>query len=93
MEPTHTDIIAPLVDFLKSEGAREVYLLGSWATDRSCSHSDIDLAVTGLAPEKFFAVLAGLSELIDVPVDLIDLDRHSPVVDCVRELGDLRRVG
>lgn len=93
MKPASLDIITPLVDFLKSEGAAEVYLLGSWGTERQRNQSDLDLAVSGLAPERFFAVLAGLAELTDIPVDLIDLDRRSPVVDCVRELGELRRVG
>lgn len=87
------DMIAQLVSLLKSEGAREVYLLGSWGTDRQRDHSDLDLAVVGLPPEKFFATLAKLSELVDMPVDLIDLDHHSPVIDCIREMGELRRVG
>jgi predicted nucleotidyltransferase len=93
MEAATTDIITPLVNFLKSEGAAEVYLLGSWGTDKQRRHSDLDLAVSGLAPERFFVALAGLAELTDIPIDLIDLDRRSPVVDCVRELGELRRVG
>jgi hypothetical protein len=39
---------------LKEHGAREVYLFGSAATDKMREGSDVDLAVTGLPPERFF---------------------------------------
>jgi len=87
------DIIGQLAELLKAEGADEVYWLGSCGTDRQRESSDLDLAVRGLPPEKFFAVLARLSEMTRLPVDLIDLDRPSPVIDYLCESGELKRVG
>lgn len=77
---------------LRSAGAREVYLFGSMATGRAHSGSDVDLAVSGLPPGKFFATLARLSALFDRPVDLVDLDDPSPFTTYLKTKGLLLRV-
>lgn len=77
---------------LKSAGAREVYVFGSTATGRTHPGSDIDLAVSGLPPESFFATLARLGDLFDRPVDLVDLDEANPFTTYLKRKGHLQRV-
>jgi len=77
---------------LKEEGAREVYLFGSLAKGRERPGSDIDLAVSGLPPERFFRALGRVMEAVNVRVDLIDLDDDNPLVQFMREHGELRLV-
>jgi predicted nucleotidyltransferase len=77
---------------LKLAGAREVYIFGSVATGRAREGSDVDLAVSGLPPESFFATLARLGDLFERPVDLVDLDRTSPFTNYLKAKGVLRRV-
>ena len=54
----------------------EVWLFGSALDQDLFSHdSDLDLAVTGLAPERYWAALARLEEMSpDLPVDLVTLE-------------------
>jgi predicted nucleotidyltransferase len=52
-------------------GSLAGYLQGYRSFDE---HSDIDLAVRGLAPEKYYSALAHLNEVSPREVDLIDLD-------------------
>lgn len=77
---------------LRAAGAREVYLFGSMAEGRGREDSDVDLAVSGLPPEIFYATMARLSNLFERDVDLVDLDDPSPFVTYLREKGVLRRV-
>lgn len=64
--------------FLYSEGVSSVWVFGSVAKGRSLDfRSDIDLAVTGLDPLKFLRVGAQLEELLDFPVDLVEMERAS----------------
>ena len=63
-------------------GASRVYLFGSLVQDdRFHERSDIDLAVEGIAPERFFKVWAAVGAHSDVPIELVDLD----------EVGELMR--
>lgn len=62
---------------LKNEfGASEVILFGSLARRGSFSlYSDIDLAVRGIAPEKFFAASAAIERVdVNFQIDLVDLE-------------------
>jgi predicted nucleotidyltransferase len=77
---------------LRLSGAREVYVFGSVASDKLREGSDIDLAVSGLPPATFFDTLARLTDLLDRPVDLVDLDDVSPFTAYLRDKGLLRRV-
>jgi len=68
---------------LKTEfGASEVILFGSLARRGSFSlYSDIDLAVRGIAPEKFFAVSAAIERVdVNFQIDLVDLETCPPAV-------------
>lgn len=80
-------------EVLKAEGAREVYLFGSLAKGRERPESDIDLAVSGLPPKRFFHAMARAHEAAGRTLDLIDLDDNSPFVQFLREHGELRLVG
>ncbi len=51
-------------------GVRRVILFGSLAWRRPSLTSDIDLAVEGLAPRRFFRADAELAREIPIPVDL-----------------------
>ena len=56
-------------------GARRVYLYGSLAQeDGFHQQSDVDLAVEGIAPQRFFKVWASAGVHSSVPIDLVDLD-------------------
>ena len=53
-------------------GVRTVWLFGS-SLEEEGEARDIDLAVEGLAPEKFFKFYARLAWALPKPVDLVDL--------------------
>jgi predicted nucleotidyltransferase len=60
-------------------GARRVVLFGS-AAERSLftPWSDVDLAVWGVAPERFYAAVAAVTGLsTDIRVDLVDAEQCS----------------
>jgi len=64
-------------DILKAAGCYECYVFGSLADGRSNERSDIDLAVRGLAPERFYSISGQLSMQVKRPIDLVDLDDGS----------------
>lgn len=78
---------------LREQGVREVYLFGSAATGRLRDGSDIDLAVTGLPPERFFRAMGLAADLLDRPLSLVDLDEDTPFTRYLREQGGLQLVG
>lgn len=48
---------------------------------------DIDLAVEGLAPSRFFAFYGELIISLSKPVDLVDLSKKSRFTDMIRRDG------
>ena len=74
-------------------GAKEVYVFGSAAHSMLRDDSDIDLAVSGLAPELFFSAMAKAEAALERPLDLVDLDRPTPFTKYLKEEGALVRVG
>jgi uncharacterized protein len=86
------DLLQRGAALLRDAGAREVYVFGSVATGKAQENSDVDLAVTGLPPESFFAAMARLEDLFDRGVDLVDLDDTTPFTAYLRQKGLLRRV-
>ena len=86
-------LIEKAVAELKAAGASEVYLFGSAAKGMLRENSDLDLAVSGLPPERFFRALARAANLLRRPVDLIDLDEDSAFTRYLKDEGELRRVG
>ena len=64
--------------FLYDQGVKKVWVFGSVAKGRRLDfRSDIDLAVEGLDPLKFLRLGAELEELLDFPVDLVEIERAS----------------
>ena len=59
---------------LQELGAREVYVFGSAAKGTLRPSSDVDLAVSGLPPAVFFRAMSKAADVLDRPLDLIDLD-------------------
>ena len=92
MDERIRDLLQRGAALLRDAGAREVYLFGSMATGKARENSDVDLAVTGLPPENFFAAMARLEDLFDRGVDLVDLDDTTPFTAYLRQKGLLRRV-
>ena len=92
MDERIRDLLQRGAALLRDAGAREVYVFGSMATGKAQESSDVDLAVTGLPPENFFAAMARLEDLFDKGVDLVDLDDTTPFTAYLRQKGLLRRV-
>jgi len=86
------DLLKRGAALLTSEGAREVYIFGSMASGTARESSDVDLAVTGLPPDRFFSTMARLANLFDRSVDLVDLDDTSPFTEYLKRKGMLQRV-
>jgi len=78
---------------LVDAGAREVYLFGSAATGGLREGSDVDLAVTGLPPEVFFWAMGQAGDILQRPLDLVDLDEDNPFTRYLKEEDELVRVG
>jgi predicted nucleotidyltransferase len=73
-------------------GASEVFIFGSAARNELRPDSDIDIAVRGLPPARFFAAVSGATDLLGRPADLIDLDDRSHAVRYILGSGELIRV-
>lgn len=78
---------------LKAQGASAVYLFGSAASGRMHAGSDIDLAVSGLPPERFYRAMGLAGDELDRPLSLVDLDEDTPFTRYLKQKGDLQRVG
>jgi predicted nucleotidyltransferase len=69
-------------------GATTVRLFGS-AAHRRRRGRDIDLAVEGVAPSRFFRFLGDLMLSLSKPVDVVDLGKHSKLSALIRQEGVL----
>lgn len=79
------------VKTLTAHGAMEVYLFGSIVRG-SEQIRDIDIAVRGIAPSRFFRVYGRLMMMLDHEFDLINLDTGGRFVTRLQESGSLERV-
>lgn len=77
---------------LRRHGASAVYLFGSQAAATAHADSDVDIAVKGLPPQRFFRAMADAQAVLDRVLDLVDLDEPSPFVDYLLQSGELRHV-
>jgi predicted nucleotidyltransferase len=93
VDPELEKLIAKAAEVLKELGATAVYVFGSATTGKLRRHSDIDLAVEGLPPEVFFRAIAKTSEILNRPVDLLDLARTDPLTQYIKRSGTLKNVG
>lgn len=67
-------------------GVKSVWLFGSALEDENKA-TDIDLAVEGLQPDKFFDFYGRLFFGLPKPVDLVDLAQNPPIAAIVRATG------
>ncbi len=67
------DSVGGLADLCRRSGATRVRLFGSLATGRPSSDPDIDLAVEGVPPSRFFDLYGQLLMAAATRVDLLDL--------------------
>lgn len=89
-------LVERIVAALKAEGARAVYVFGSFADGTVRVDSDVDVAVSGIPPSHFFTAAGAAQEAARGArrmVDLIDLDAATPFTEYLRTSGSLRRVG
>lgn len=86
------DLIKKAAEKLKAAGAREVYLFGSAARGTLEERSDIDLAVSGLPPEKFLQSMAQVEDIFRRPIDLVDLDEENPFTRYLKEENELQAI-
>jgi|SRR6056297_745185 len=66
--------IQKAVEILKKAGIKEIYLFGSFAKKEYNENSDIDIAVVGLNPKKYYRIYGELMMNLDHDIDLIKLD-------------------
>ena len=64
----------------------KVLLFGSSAKENT-EAADIDLAVAGIRPERFFEFYAELIKDLSRPVDLVDLSHRSLFTEMVEQEG------
>lgn len=81
------------VQILKAGGCAQVYILGSVAAGRSHSESDIDFAVRGCPPERFFKLQGRLLRELSRSSDLIDLDVDPDLAEFLRTESKMVHVG
>ena len=62
------------IRILQDAGAREVFIFGSASRGAVRPESDIDMAVRGLPPERFYEVVGRVLSSISRSFDLVDLD-------------------
>ena len=67
-------------------GAARVWLFGSSANGRKRGR-DLDLAVEGVAPARFFQFLGELMLSLSRPVDLVSLEKRSKLSALIRREG------
>jgi len=100
--PTTTPVLDPRAHaqveraaaILGGHGATEVYVYGSVVTDRwDPEWSDIDFAVRGLPPDRYFRAAGEVARGIGREVDILDLDVPSRLAGFLQDEGDLLRVG
>lgn len=85
--------VARGVDILRNGGCREVYVFGSLAEGRAHLHSDIDFAVRGCPPSRFFKLQGRLLVELARSADLVDLDADPALAAFLEREAVLIHVG
>jgi uncharacterized protein len=92
MDDTLKGRIEKVTAILKAAGAREVYAFGSAVRGRLREDSDVDLAVSGLPPDRFFRAMGEATGVLGRSLDLVDLDEDTPFTRYLRDEEELERV-
>ena len=77
---------ATVAALARRHGAVRVWLFGSTAKGRKPGR-DLDLAVEGVAPARFFQFLGELMLALSRPVDLVSLEKRSKLNALIRREG------
>lgn len=77
---------ATVATLARRHGAARVWLFGSSARSRKRGR-DLDLAVEGVAPARFFALLGDLMLRLSRPVDLVAVDKPSKLSALIQREG------
>ncbi|MBU0568959.1 nucleotidyltransferase domain-containing protein [bacterium] len=85
--------IGRAVRILKEAGCTDIFVFGSSAEGEVREESDIDLAIRGCPPEKFFHLWGKLLFELEHPVDLVDMDQGDNFAEYLEKEGGLRQVG
>lgn len=85
--------IARAVEILRSGGCRDVYVFGSVAEGRVGGDSDIDFAVRGCPPERFYKLQGRLLMELRRSADLVDLDADAELTAFLERESVLIHVG
>lgn len=80
------------IEILRGFGCTAIYLFGSLAHGKPHEGSDIDLAVRGCPPNRFFRALGYLLTELQHSVDLIDLDSGDPTSSYLERQGKLVQI-
>ncbi|MGC9454889.1 MAG: hypothetical protein ACP5HU_08475 [Phycisphaerae bacterium] len=78
---------------LREMGASEVYVFGSAGDGQLPDDRDVDVAVSGLPRGSFFRAISAGWEILDRPLDLVDLDKPHPFTEYLKQSRELKRVG
>ena len=92
MDAKLQELLQEAAKSLKAAGARDVFVFGSAAEGELREGCDVDLAVSGLPPERFFEAMSDVVDIFKRPVDLVDLDESSLFTEYLVKRGKLRRV-
>ncbi|MFH1537407.1 MAG: nucleotidyltransferase domain-containing protein [bacterium] len=76
-----------IIRVAKEYGARRLWLFGSSLDPSTDEPNDIDLAVEGIPPARFFEFYAKLGRAIPNDIDLIDMESDDPMRHIVRDRG------
>jgi predicted nucleotidyltransferase len=80
------------VNILQKAGCEKIFIFGSITKGKASERSDIDIAVSGCPPAKFFHLLGMLMLELNYPIDLIDLDAADPFVEYIENTGELYQI-
>ncbi len=80
------------VGYLKTLAVAEIYLFGSVVKGTHSVMSDLDIAVRGIEPLKFFLAITELQGLLEHDFDLINLDFRDEFTENLEKSGEILRV-
>lgn len=86
MNPLPKEMMDIIVSCARAFDVSVVWLFGSALEDLEEAR-DIDLAIEGLAPERFFKFYAELDDQMPKQVDLVDLDDGPWIEPIIRDRG------
>ena len=84
--PVTAEQIDDAVTVARRYGASRVVLFGRALTDPEQAR-DLDLAVGGVSGWTFFEMAADMESTLRIPLDVIPLDKESPLIRRIEEKG------